>query len=76
MPNKKAWTQERATKYANEFIKEKYDRVNLTLKKGEKDNIKLHAEKQGETLNGFINRAINETMQRDNSIANEPSNPK
>ena len=42
-----------------------YDRIALTVKKGEKDRLKAHAEKQGETLNGFINRAINETIKRD-----------
>lgn len=42
-----------------------YDRIALTVKKGEKDKLKAHAEKQGETLNGFINRAIAETTQRD-----------
>lgn len=42
-----------------------YDRIALTVKKGEKDRLKAHAEQQGETLNGFINRAINETIERD-----------
>ena len=42
-----------------------YDRIALTVKKGEKDRLKSHAEQQGETLNGFINRAIDETIKRD-----------
>lgn len=42
-----------------------YDRIALTVKKGEKDRLKAHAEQQGETLNGFINRAITETIERD-----------
>lgn len=42
-----------------------YDRIALTVKKGEKDRLKAHAEQQGETLNGFINRAIDETIKRD-----------
>ena len=33
--------------------------------KGEKDKIKDHAQSKGESLNGFINRAIHETMSRD-----------
>ena len=33
--------------------------------KGKKEALKAHAEKNGETLNSFINRAINETMKRD-----------
>ena len=35
--------------------------------KGQKDTVKAHAEAQGESLNAFINRAINETMERDST---------
>ena len=42
-----------------------YDRINVAVTKGRKDIIKAHAEKNGESVNGFVNRAINETMQRD-----------
>ena len=45
-----------------------YDRVELRLEKGKKDVAKAHAEAKGESLNAFINRAINETMERDNSV--------
>lgn len=44
-----------------------YDRVELKVKKGKKDIIKSHAESKGESLNGFINRAIDETMNKDNN---------
>lgn len=54
------------TAYKNKWVKEKLDRVNLTLPKGRKDIIKDHAEAHGESLNSFINRAITETMERDN----------
>lgn len=42
-----------------------YDRINLIVKKGQKQVIQQHAEKTGESVNGFINRAIEEAMQRD-----------
>ncbi len=42
-----------------------YDRINLTLPKGKKDAVSSHAKKQGESVNGFINRAIDEAMERD-----------
>lgn len=42
-----------------------YDRINLIVKKGQKQVIQDHAEKTGESVNGFINRAIEEAMQRD-----------
>lgn len=42
-----------------------YDRISLIVPKGQKDLIQAHAEAQGESTNGFINRAISETMERD-----------
>lgn len=51
----------------NKYVKTNYDRVNVTFPKGKKDIIKAHAEKKGESVNAFINRAIDETMERDNS---------
>lgn len=50
----------------NRYISEKYDRINLTTPKGCKQRIKAHAEKQGETVNSFINRAIANQIQTDN----------
>lgn len=51
----------------HKYVKNNYDRIELTVKpKGKKDTIKAHAKKKGETLNSFINRAINETIKRDN----------
>lgn len=58
--------QQRAT---NKYIAKAYDRVNLTLPKGRKDEVKAHAEQRGESLNGFIQRAIEETMIRDQEPA-------
>lgn len=56
---------ERKAKWQNDYIARTYDRVNLTIPKGQKETIKAHAEAQGESLNAFINRAITETMERD-----------
>ncbi len=42
-----------------------YERVELRLEKGKKEIVKAHAEERGESVNGFINRAINETIERD-----------
>lgn len=57
----------KGSEYRNKWIAEKLDRVNLTMPKGQKDIAKAHAEAQGESLNAFINRAIDETMERDKS---------
>ena len=49
-----------------------YDRIALTVKKGKKDLIQEHVVKHGESLNGFLNRAIDETMERDNRPTKKP----
>lgn len=56
-----------STKAQNKYINKAYDRINLIVPKGEKDKIQKHAESVGESVNGFIKRAINETMERDKS---------
>ena len=42
-----------------------YERIELRVEKGQKAVIKAHANKQGEAVNVFVNRAIKETMERD-----------
>lgn len=49
----------------NRWNDKAYDRINLTVPKGQKEVIKEHAEAQGESVNGFINRAIREAQERD-----------
>lgn len=49
----------------SKYMKENYDEIKVRAPKGLKDAIKAHAESRGESLNGFINRAIAETMERD-----------
>lgn len=41
------------------------DRLSVAVPKGKKDLIKAHAEARGESVNAFINRAIDETMERE-----------
>lgn len=43
------------------------DRVSVAMPKGKKDIIKAHAEAHSESVNGFINRAIDEAIERDGS---------
>ena len=62
---------ERKAKWQNDYISRTYDRVNLTIPKGQKETIKAHAETHSESLNAFINRAITETMERDNTATEE-----
>lgn len=49
----------------NRYMAKAYDRINLTVPKGQKDVIKAHAEAQGKSVNGFINEAIEEKMARE-----------
>ena len=53
------------TKANNRWNAKAYDRVNLTMPQGRKAEIKAHAETRGESTNGFINRSISETIERD-----------
>ena len=52
-------------KAVNKYMATNYDRINLTVPKGQKEEIKAHAESMGESVNGFINRAINQTIAKD-----------
>ena len=51
------------TAYQNGYISEKYDRINLTVPKGKKEEIKIYAESKGESVNAFINRIISEAIE-------------
>ncbi|ALP94844.1 hypothetical protein [Intestinimonas butyriciproducens] len=57
------------TEYKNHWQKENVDRINLTTPKGKKEIIRAHAEARRESVNGFINRAIDETMERDQAAS-------
>ena len=51
------------------YMKENYDEIKVRVDKGKKDSIKAHAETQGESLNAFINRAIENQMKQDKETA-------
>lgn len=46
------------------YMKENYDNFQIRMPKGKKEKIKSYASKNGESLNGFINRAIDEAMEK------------
>lgn len=54
-------------KYNNGYNARAYDRINLTVPKGDKENIKARADKLGESINAYINRLIKEDMERKNA---------
>ena len=55
-------SQQKAT---SKYVKNNYDRLEVKVPKGEKEIIQAHAQERGESVNGFIARAIKETMDRD-----------
>lgn len=60
-------------KAVHKYTKENYDRFLIAMKpKGRLDIVKAHAEAQGESANGFINRAIQEAIERDTGAAGGP----
>lgn len=60
---------EKKVKYDIQYAKDKLKRIPLDVKKEYYDTIKEHAETQGETVNGFIKRAISETMESDKGFS-------
>lgn len=56
-----------AISYNNAYNKEHYDRVNLMLPKGKKEEIQLcvKAKSSGESVTAFILRAINKLLEEE-----------
>lgn len=48
-----------------EYRKTKYEDIRIRVPKGKKDVIKKHVESTGESLNTFVNMAIDEKILRD-----------
>lgn len=53
-----------AQKAVNKYMRTNYDRINLTVPKGKKEEIKAVADSCGESVNAFINRAIDDAIGR------------
>lgn len=65
-----------ARKAANaRYEAETVERISLVLQKGEKAIIKAHATAYKESVNGFIKRAISETIERDKASVEAPELP-
>lgn len=53
-----------AERYANDYIRDKYDRVNVTLPKGAKERIQTAARSTGESVNALIWRLLKAELDR------------
>lgn len=56
-----------STAAKNRYNAKAYDRLNVVVPKGRKAELQAHAERRGESLNGFIVRAVDETIERDSA---------
>ena len=63
--NKKPYTVDGKRVSHDEYVKTKYEDLRVRVPKGKKEIVSTHAETRGESVNGFINRAIDEAMERD-----------
>ncbi len=53
-----------STRAQNKYILKAYDRIGLVVTKGRKEIIKARAEDLGESVNGYINRLIEEDLKK------------
>ena len=75
MPEPRKYT-EAQKQSARKWDAANLDRISIAVPKGHKDTIKAHAEARSESVNGFINRAIEETMERDSGAPAGPEKEK
>lgn len=54
-------------KAVNKYVKNNYDRINVTFPKGQKELIAKAAEAAGESVNGYIKKAVDRRMEQDNT---------
>lgn len=57
-----ASTTKAAQRAVNKYIANNYDRLNLTVPKGKKDEYKASAEAEGKSLNAFIIECVEKRM--------------
>lgn len=51
----------------NKYVKNNYDEIKLRMPKGKKGIIQAHVAQRGESVNAYINRAIDKAMSEDDS---------
>ena len=51
-----------STAVKNKWNSQNYDQLRIIVKKGQKQQIQSHAEANGESLNGYVNRLISDDM--------------
>lgn len=80
MADKKPMTEARKAanqKWNNDNLKDRYDRIQLVVYKGEKECIKSAADRAGQSVSSYIATAVRERMEREGmgyGILGSPSN--
>lgn len=80
MADKKPMTEARKAanqKWNNDNLKDRYDRIQLVVYKGEKECIKAAADRAGQSVSSYIATAVRERMEREGmgyGILGSPSN--
>ena len=54
--------------YQNNYKREKYDKIEVIVPKGEKDNIKQAAQKAGLSVSAYIYQAVEEHMKKGGTV--------
>ena len=54
-------------KAVTKYMKNNYDEIKVRVEKGKREIIKAAAEQAGESLNGYIKKAVDQRMERDNA---------
>lgn len=58
---------EKSKAYVAKYKADNIKRVPLDMQRTQYEALQAHAQAHGESVNGFIKRAISETMERDNA---------
>ena len=58
-------SSEAAKRAVKKYDQEKIDRIAMRVPKGKREVIQAHAQEQGESINAFLNRSVDETIERD-----------
>ena len=54
--------KEQLIKYNNDYNRQNYERISVLVKSGDREQIRAAADAQGESLNAYINKAIQMRM--------------
>ena len=65
-----------ARRKANDKYIKAQDEIKIRVPKGRKDEIQAHAAAKGESLNGYVTKAVDERIERDRAVAGDSGSQK